>query len=41
MNDFLQIKGITPKRVKARHREHLAFPKAYSVQWDRDDPLRA
>ena len=25
MNDFRQIKGITPAKVKARHREHLAF----------------
>jgi hypothetical protein len=25
MNDFRQIKRITPARVKTRHREHLAF----------------
>ncbi len=24
INDFRQIEGITPKKVKARHREHLA-----------------
>ena len=28
MNDFRQIKGITPAKVKARHREHLAFLEA-------------
>ena len=25
MNDFRQIRGITPAKVKTRHREHLAF----------------
>ena len=29
MNDFRQIKGITPEKVKARHREHLAFLEAH------------
>lgn len=28
MNDFRQIKGITSAKVKARHREHLAFLEA-------------
>lgn len=30
MNDFRQIKGITPAKVKARHREHLAFLEAHN-----------